>query len=642
MPWEMGSFTLGYNGATRIEGYRGCTVDLIVFLIRRSRRFAGAFLLGVLTLPGQVSVLTYHNDLARTGQNLNETILTPLSLQWSNFGELFRQPVDGQIYGQPLYFWGLSIPGKGIHNVVFVATEHDSVYAFDADNNTGLNAVPLWHSSFINPAAGVTSVPSANLQCQVIAPEVGITSTPVIDPISGTLYVVAMTLENSGQTYIHRLHALDVTTGAERPGSPVEIQASVPGTGDGNTTVTFKPWLYKQRAGLLLLNGVVYTTWASHCDSGNYHGWVIGYDATTLSQTTIYSITPNYDAGAIWQSGAAPAADASGNIFVVTGNGTFDADRGGSDLSDSVIKLSTATGLSMADYFTPFDAESLSVEDLDLGSSGALLLPDSAGTPAHPHLLVTGSKEGRVYLLDRDRMGQFQPGADAQIVQSLPSAVGPLFGIPVFFNNTVYFSGRNDTLKAFPIANGQLSGQPASETTVTFAYLGTVPCVSANGSKNGIVWTIDPAGLHAFDADNLALDLYSGSAGTFVKFSTPAIANGKVFVGSEDSLLVFGLHTAPRVASIVSEGGAPDSIILVSGSNLATTTESAQGDPLPTFLAGTRILVNGVAASLLSVSPNQIKARIPSETPAGIQSVVAMRWTSASTPVGLEIQPPGQ
>ena len=373
---------------------------------------AAVSLLGVLVLNGQVNVLTYHNDLSRTGQNLNETILTPSNVRQGEFGELFRDPVDGQIYGQPLYLWGLTVPGKGIHNVVFVVTEHDSVYAFDADSNTGPNTAPLWHASFINPAAGVTAVPAQNLACNAIAPEVGITGTPVIDPDTGTLYVVAMTLEDFGQTYVQRLHALDVATGEERPGSPVKIEASAPGTGDGNSTVRFQPSMYKQRPGLLMLNGVIYTAWSSHCDSGKYHGWAIGYDSKTLQRTAVYTSTPNWDSGSIWQSGAAPAADANGNIYVVTGNGTFDAERGGSDMSDSIIKLSAASGLTVADYFTPFNAGLLGEKDLDLGSSGALLLPDSAGTPEHPHLLVTCGKEGRVYLVDRERMGHFQSDSD--------------------------------------------------------------------------------------------------------------------------------------------------------------------------------------------------------------------------------------
>jgi uncharacterized protein (TIGR03437 family) len=606
-----------HTGPHRIAGLHFMTVP-----------FPALLLLSVVCLDGQVNVLTYHNDLSRTGQNLNETILTPSNLLAGEFGPLFSHPVDGQVYGQPLYMWGLNMAGKGFHNVVFVATEHDSVYAFDADSNAGSNAAPLWQSSFINPLAGVTSVPAANLDCKVITPEVGITGTPVIDPQTGTLYVVAMTLEDFGQTYVHRLHALDVTTGFERPGSPVEIEASAPGTGDGNTLVTFQPWLYKERAGLLLLNGVVYTAWSSHCDSGNYHGWLIGYDAKTLEQVAVYTSTPNWEAGSIWQSGAAPAADANANIYVVTGNGTFDAEHGGADLGDSVVKLATTNGLSVADYFTPFNADLLDANDLDLGSSGALLLPDSAGTATHPHLLVSGGKEGRIYLIDRDLMGHFSPESDSQIVQSLPTSVGPLFGVPAYFNHTVYFSARNEVLKAFPISNGLLAETPSSQSSGTIPYLGSVPGVSANGSNNGIVWSIQPDALHAYDASNLANELYSASCGSYIKFSTPTIANGKVYAGTENSIAVFGLLSAPAIGAILNSAGngpgavAPGSIVSVYGTNLA----------------GSRILINGLLAPVLASGPNQINAQIPYETAAGVAKVVAMRGLRASAPVALGVQ----
>jgi uncharacterized protein (TIGR03437 family) len=603
-----------------------------------------ALLLSVLSLSGQVNVLTYHNDLSRTGQNLNETILTPSTLRAGEFGPLFSYPVDGQIYGQPLYMWGLNIAGKGVHNVVFVVTEHDSVYAFDADSNTGPNAAPLWQAVFINPAAGITSVPAATLGCQAIAPEVGITSTPVIDPNTGTLYVVAMTLDDFGQTYVHRLHALDVATGQEKSGSPVAIEASAPGTGDGSSTVTFKPGLYKERAGLLLLNGVVYTAWSSHCDSGNYHGWLIGYHAKTLERVAVYTSTPNWEAGSIWQSGAAPAADANGNIYIVTGNGTFDANRGGADLGDSVIKLSTGTGLTVADYFTPFNAALLDVKDVDLGSSGALLLPDSAGTPQHPHLLVTGGKEGRVYMLDRDLLGHFSPDGDSQIVQSLPAAVSPVYGIPAYFNQTVFFSGQNDALKAFPISNGMLSQTPSSQTTGAIAGMGSVPSISANGLRDAIVWSIQSDALHAYDASNLANELYSGSFGSLIKFSTPTIANGKVYLGTENTVAVFGLLKSPVISLISNSAGngagavAPGSIVSVYGTNLASGTQTASQNPLPKVLAASRILINGLAAPLLSASSTQINAQVPYETPAGTATLVAMAGNSASAPAALRIQ----
>ncbi|MGD0133594.1 MAG: IPT/TIG domain-containing protein [Bryobacteraceae bacterium] len=559
-----------------------------------------------------MSVLTYHNDLARTGQNLSETELTPASVSSGQFGQLFSYPVDGQVYTQPLYMPGVIIPGKGIHNIVFVATEHDSVYAFDADNAL---AAPLWHTSFLNSSQGVTTASATELGCGSITPEIGVTGTPVIDPVTGTLYVVAMTETASGPTFAHWLHALDVTTGAERFGSPVEIQASVSGTGDGNTVVRFQPWLYKQRAGLLLLNGVVYTAWSSQCDSGNYHGWMIAYDAGTLKQT-------------------------------VTANGTFDVNLGGSDLAESILKLSTRNGITVADYFTPSNADTLSNQNLDLGSSGALLLPDGAGGAAHPNLLVIGSKAGTVYVVDRDHMGHFQAQGDSQIVQSLASAVGPLFGIPAYFNNTVYFSAGHDQLKAFALRNGLLSTVPVSAGNSAFGTIGTVPSISANGAAYGILWTIDPGGqLLAYDATDLAHQLYQGNIGSSVKFSTPTIANGKVYVGTTDSLLAFGLKDeAPgSIAAVVSAVGfqpgpfARGSNISLFGSNLTPRAMPAPSSVWPKVLEGTSVFVNGVAAPIGYVSDTQINAQIPFETKPGVATLTVVVGDRVLPPVEISV-----
>src|SRR5580698_2893210 len=606
---------------------------------------ANSILMCALWWNCHVSVPTYHNDLARSGQNLDETVLTPASVSSGKFGQLFSYALDGQVYAQPLYLPGVVIPGKGIHNVVFVATEHDSVYALDADNYL---AAPLWHVSFLNPTRGVLAASSADLECGSIVPEVGITATPVIDPVSGTLYVVAMTEEPTSDGYAHRLHALDVTTGAEKPGSPVEIQASVPGQGDGTTTVQFRPWLYKERAGLLLLNGVVYTAWSSHCDAGNYHGWIIGYNAATLQQTAVYTSTPNWNAGSFWQGGAAPAADAGGNVYLVSANGTFDVNTGGSDLGDCIIKLSTSKSLSAVDYFAPYDATTLDDQDIDLGSSGVLLLPDVAGSSAHPHLMVSGSKSGSVYLLDRDNLGHFRPEADNQIVQSLIGAVGPVFGIPVYFNNTVYFSAAHDQVKAFSLHDGLLSISPSSTSSATFAELGTVPSISANGAGNGILWTIDPAAqLHAYDAADLSHQLYQGDAGSYIKFSTPTIANGKVYVGTLDSLVVFGLQgeASGSVVSIVNAGGfqngpvAPGALVSLFGSNLATSAMLASRIPWPRLLAGTSVFVNGTAVPLAYVSPSQINAQIPYETPPGEATITVVAGGHVLPPKIVTIQP---
>ncbi|HEX5230040.1 MAG TPA: hypothetical protein VFW44_20145 [Bryobacteraceae bacterium] len=581
-----------------------------------------------------MSVLTYHNDLARTGQNLSESELTPASVSSGQFDRLFSYPVDGQVYAQPLYLPGVLVPGKGIHNIVFIVTEHDSVYAFDADNSL---AAPLWHASFLNAAQGITSASAAELTCDMITPEVGITATPVIDASTGTIYIVAMTQEGPNRQFVHRLHALDVRTGAERPGSPVEIQASVAGAGNGNTTVVFEPRLYKERAGLLLVNGTLYTAWSSHCDAGNYHGWVLGYDARTLQQTAVFSATPNWDAGAFWQGGAAPAADSSGNIFIVSANGTFDANRGGLDFGDSVLKLSSGANFALADYFTPYNAAELSQKDLDLGSSGALLLPGAAGSAAHPHLLVAGSKTGVVYLLDRDNLGRFQQDGDTQVVQRLEGAVGPLFGIPAYFNHTLYFSATHDQLKALSIRDGVLASAPVSASVVTFPVFGTVPSISALGAAQGIVWTIDAATqLHAFDATDLERELYRGSTGSFIKFSTPTIANGKVYAGTSDSLVVFGLRdvTPASIHSVVSHAGS----ISLQGSNLAPGAEAASSEPWPRLLGGVSVFINGVAAPVGFVSPTEIDAQIPDGTRGGPATLNIITGNRVLPPIELTLK----
>src|SRR5215469_4578332 len=495
-------------------------------------------------------LFTYRNDTMRTGQNLNESVLTPATVNTTTFGFLFSLPVDGQIYAQPLYVAGLKIGGQ-LHNVVFVATEHDSVYAFDADTP----GPPLWQTSFINPAAGITTVPFADQSCADLAPEIGITSTPVIDPNGGTLYVEAKTKENGA--YVHRLHALDVTTGAEKI-PPVVIQGQVPGTGDGSAggIVPFNSLRGMQRAALLLSNNVIYIAFASLCDADPYHGWVFAYDAQTLAQVGIFNTTPIGGRGGIWQSGGGPAADANGNVFVMTGNGTFDGPSpgGNNDFGDSFLKLAPRA-LTQSDFFTPFDQATLEATDADVGSGSPLLLPDQA--VGAPHLMVSAGKGGTIYLVDRDNMGGFiANGNDQQIVQSIPGAVGSLFGTPAYFQNTVYFLAVRDVLRAFSLSNGKLGTSPASQSSTAFGYPGATPVISANGASNGIVWALQtdqagfvgPAVLHAYRADNVAIELYNSNQapngrdnpGPAVKFTVPTVINGKVFVGTQTQLAVFG------------------------------------------------------------------------------------------------------
>ena len=612
-------------------------------------------LLTAITAQGQVSVTTNRNDLARSGVNPEETILTPANVNPSGFGKLFSLPVDGQVYAQPLYASLVNIPGKGIHNVLFVATEHDSVYAFDADSTAGSNAAPLWHVNFTDPSTGERTISVADvLGCASISPELGVTGTPVIDPSTGTIYVVASTILRG--EFFHRLHALDITTGAERPGSPVIIGASVPGTGDNfsQTTVPFHPYLYKNRAGLLLLNGVVYTAWASHCDTGSYHGWLIGYDAADLHQMAIFNDSPNAFQGSLWMGGAAPVADAEGNIYLVSGNGPFDGDSSGSDLGDSFIKLSSGATLTIADYFTPFNQLSLNRADIDLGSSGALLLPDDVGTAAHRHLLAGAGKEGRIYLLDRDQMGHFNAAGDTQIVQSIAGKIGPVYGGAAYFNHTLYFAGAQDSLKAFAISDAHLTLSPSSQSSQTFGSQGAAPTVSSNHSTNGIVWLVEPGSggmLHAYDASNLANELYNSqmnpvrdALGPFVKFSVATVANGKVYAGTGNAIAVFGLLNGPPqpaplalvdAATLQPGPVAPGSLISIFGSNFAATTLSATGWPLPKSLAGLALSIDGIPCPLLYVSPDQINAQLPFEAQPG--SATAMLQLPQMPPAAIAL-----
>ena len=497
---------------------------------------------------------THLNDNFRTGQNLGETVLSLSNVNTGKFGKLFSYPLDGAAYASPLYLANVAIPGQGFHNVVYIATEHDSVYAFDADGRSGS---ALWHASFINPAAGVTPVPAIDTgECCDITDEIGISGTPVIDASSGTLYVVAKTKEPAG--YVQRLHALDTKTGAEKFGGPVVIQASVPGTGTGSQggRVPFDALRENQRPALLLSNGVVYIAFGSHGDQQPYHGWVLGYNATTLQQVMAYNVTANGSGAGIWQSGAGAAADSAGNVYFITANGTFDANTGGVNYGDSFVKLSP--GGTVLDYFTPHNQASLASSNYDLASSGPLLLPDQPG--AHPHLMLSAGKNETIHMVDRDSMGHYNASNDNQIVQSLvnifPNGTPEPgnYNAAIYYKGTVYFSPVNDTLMAFGLTNGLLSTSPTSRSSAVYTYPGGAIAVSANGNANGILWAVQrnsvsaPGVLRAYDATNLATELYnSNQAGTrdtldfAVKFSIPLVANGKVFIGSMSQLTVYGL-----------------------------------------------------------------------------------------------------
>jgi hypothetical protein len=519
----------------------------------------------------QVNVTTFHNDIARTGGNTGETVLTPSNVNSYQFGKLFSVMVDGDVYSQPLYLLNVSING-GTHNVVYVATEHDSLYAIDADSGQ-----VYWQVSLI-PTGGSTVDSITDAACSDLVPEIGITGTPVIDPSTNTIYLVASTKENGN--FLQRLHAIDLVTHAEKFGGPVVISATVNGTGDGSSggKVSFDPLKQNQRSGLLLENGHLIIGWGSHCDNFPYHGWVMSYNVTNLALEAAFNTSPNGGSAGVWMAGDGVAADSTGSLFFATSNGTYDGTSMG-DYGDSIVKLLPPSGgsFAVADWFTPFNQSSLAGGDTDVGSGGVLLLPDLPSGVAHQHLLVQMGKEGTIYLVDRDNMGEFCSSCtsqDTQIVQEIPGASTGIWGSPAYWNGSVYWGGGSDggsadTVKAFSFnANnsGLLSGSPTSVSSNAFVFSTAAPVISANGNSNGILWILDNSSfgssccqvLYAYDATNLAKMLYNSSQaannrdvpGGSVKFTAPTVANGKVYVGSQGAVSAFGIINAtPRAAT---------------------------------------------------------------------------------------------
>jgi hypothetical protein len=516
--------------------------------------------------PTNASVLTYHNDNMRTGLNPNETILTTTNVNSTSFGKLGMLSVTGLVDAEPLYVPNLAINGTA-HNVVFVVTEHDMAYAFDTDTP----GPALWQVSLI-PGA---ETPSDDRGCNQVEPEIGITSTPVIDlgaGPNGTMFVVTMS-KDSSNNYHQRLHAVDLTTGADRI-TPTEVHATYPGNGTGssNGIQTFHAASYEERSALLLTNGVIYTTWTSHCDAANYTSWVISYNESTLAQVGVLNMTANGNTqggreGGIWNAGDGPSVDTSGYIYFLIGNGTFDTTLDGNgfpntrDFGNSFVKLSVSGNtLSVADYFAMDnpnggDAESESSGDTDLGSGGAMLLPDlQDGQGNTRHLGVGAGKDGNIYVVDRDNMGKFT-ASDANIYQEIHGAIGSVFSAPAYFNGTVYYGSVGNNLQAFNITGAKLATSASSKSATSFGYPGTTPGISANGTSNGIVWAIQNGSstgvLHAYDATNLATELYNSNqaandrdqfaTNSNCKFVTPMIANGKVYVGTPGAVVVFGL-----------------------------------------------------------------------------------------------------
>lgn len=526
-------------------------------------------------------VITWHNDNAHTGQYLRETVLTPLNVNSNSFGKLGSYAVDGQIYAQPLYWPGLRIPHLGIHNVLFVATENDSVYAFDADTP---GAPPLWQVNFTTPP-DVTAVPCADIGLCHVYPIVGITGTPVIDSSSKTLYVIVRTKEVQGSNvaYVQRLHALDIATHEEKFGGPVEITASVNG-------ISFDPLRAGQRPGLLLLpdtqtgNNVVYIAWAGYTHDGPpiLPGWLMAYDALTLKQLAVFDTTPNGFDGGLWGAGGGVAADLQGNIYAAAADGTFDANTGGIDYGDSLLKLNLNNGVfSVIDYFTPEDQACRLQADLDLGSGGPMLLPHDASAKIADEVIISGkggapceqfdgTYASPIYVVDRHRMGHFHEHHD-NVVQTVAGATAGYWSAPAYWKGQtatyVYFAGVledaakgvGDNLRMYTLSDGMLSTTSVAESPNTFP-VGSTPSVSANGGANGIVWAIErqdglgkkpgnrPAVLHAYDATNVATELYNSTqagkrdqAGPATKYVVPTIANGRAYVGTQTELDVYGL-----------------------------------------------------------------------------------------------------
>jgi hypothetical protein len=552
-----GAMSASYTTPATIAADNGTSFDVMVSnSIGNITSISAKLTVNPVTTASNIDVVTYHYDNLRTGQNLNETSLTPANVVQAKFGKLGSFSVDGRVDAQPLYLSNVAIPGKGTKNVLYVVTEHDSIFAFDADSVSGATSAFLWKASALQP--GESS--SDDRGCGQVTPEIGITSTPVIDRTHNAMYIVSVS-KDAGGNYFHRIHALDLTTGKELFGGPTTITATYPGAGanSSNGSVVFSASEYNERAGLLQINGTIYTMWGSHCDAGPYTSWVMSYSADTLKQTSVLNLVPNGNEGGIWMAGTAPAADASGNIYFIIGNGDFDTTVNANGFASNgncgncYAKISSSAPLKLLDYFTPLNTVSESAADTDFGSGGPLLLPDVVDANGKTrHLGVGSGKDANIYVVDRDNMGKFNASQD-NIYQQINGQLGGsgVWAKPSYFNGTVYYGAVNDAIKAFPVASGKLAAAPASHTAHQFGYPGATPSISANGAANGIVWVVENGGtavLHAYDATNLANELYNSTQAasgrdTFAgnKFITAMVANGKVYVGTPSNVAVFGL-----------------------------------------------------------------------------------------------------
>jgi hypothetical protein len=612
-------------------------------------RTAVVFLCVSGSLHAQVNVTTYHNDMSRTGQNTQETILTPANVNTTQFGKLFSAAVDGYVYAQPLYLSGVTI-GGGTHNVLYVATEHDSLYAIDADSGTIYLRLSLI-------SAGGRTVSPSDLGCTDLIPEVGITGTPVIDTSTGTIYLVARSKVSTG--FVQYLHAIDVSTFTEKFGAPVPIQAVVPGSGYDarGGSVYFNPLQQNQRGALLLENGHVIISWSSHCDNAPWHGWIMSYDANTLSQEAVFNASPNGREAGVWMSGGGPAADSAGNLFFATGNGTW---NGTSDFGDSILELGppAAGNWPVVDYFTPYNQGALDHDDSDVASGGVVLLPP---LPSGQKLLAQQGKQGTIYLLDRNNMGKYCvnqipacSGKDPQIVQEIPRASSGIWGSPAYWNGNLYWTGVNDHIKAYSFnANnsGLISTTPTSESAQSFAFTAPSPSISANGNTNGILWALDGSsadstcvaganclGLYAYDATNLANLLYKSSQaannrdspGSAVKFQSPIVANGKVYVATQGAVSAYG-----ELGTVVPPGSVNLSIvdnvggIAIDGSPVTNGGLDGTGHAYSATLLGTSVTWAGSTFMLGGAGVADAVSSMTIALPPGNDSAVNLLATGA-------------
>ncbi len=544
---------MGYGLSVRAWG-QGSSIHVILpcsgVAILRSLA-VGLLTLAMISLAtAQAPFPTSLGDNARTAASTNEILLNPGNVNKNDFGHLFNFPTDYVAQAQPLYVPNIDIPGKGVHNVVYVVTMKDTVYAFDAESNTGDNALPLWQVNFTDPPNGITTASGGNLPCGSEGGfiEEGIVSTPAIDVTTSTMYLVAKTVENN--IVVHKLHALDLATGQEKLGGPVVLSAT--STSNAGHVTVFNSLHQKNRPGILLQNGIVYLGFGSNGCNDNNTGWVLAYDATTLQQTGSFNTNPDYGLTSIWQSGGGLAGDADGYVYPLTSEGKFDVDIGGQGYTEAILKLSPSS-VDLADFFIPADVAFINAHDLDLSGGSPLVLPDQDGP--YPHVLVAAGKQGTIYVVNRDSLGMYAPN-DSQIIQELAGVISQVRGGPAYWNGWLYYAPKGDFLKAFAVSGGMLSPAPVFQTTAKITGAHT-PAVSANGNTNGIVWVINGGGLFAYDALSLKLLYSSKQVATDAlppvgHFATQTVANGRVYIATQNSLEVYGLR---HYMSIVSGGG---------------------------------------------------------------------------------------